>query len=213
MSNDALILYGDDNWTSPYVFSCFVALREKALPFEMRLLNLARKETFEAAYLHSSLTGRVPALVHGDFWLSESSAIVEYLEDAFPAPGHPAIYPPSPRDRARARQLQAWVRSDLGLLREQRPTTVIFAHERPRPFTPPGETAAAHLLKVVDRVLAPGASTVFEHFSIVDVDLSLMLHRLIVPGDPVPDRLRTYAEQVWSRPSVREFVEKARPRH
>jgi hypothetical protein len=39
------------------------------------------------------LTARVPVLEHGAFPLSESSAIVEYLEDTFAPPRYPAMLP------------------------------------------------------------------------------------------------------------------------
>ena len=36
----SLVLYGSEMWNSPYVFTCFVALREKRLPFEVRIIAL-----------------------------------------------------------------------------------------------------------------------------------------------------------------------------
>jgi glutathione S-transferase len=39
-----LTLYGDAFWISPYVFSCFVALREKGLPFAVVEVSLADGE-------------------------------------------------------------------------------------------------------------------------------------------------------------------------
>ena len=38
-----------------------------------------------------------------------------------------------------------------------------------------------------------------------------MFHRLILNGDPLPDRLRRYAERQWQRPSVKEWVDRERP--
>lgn len=40
--------------------------------------------------------------------------------------------------------------------------------------------------------------------------LGFMLHRLILNGDPVPPRVRAYAEAQWQRPAVREWVEQRR---
>ena len=64
-----LTLYVDDQWTSPYAMSAFVALREKQLAFDVVELSLSKKETFAPGYRDAALTGRVPALKHGDFWL------------------------------------------------------------------------------------------------------------------------------------------------
>ena len=41
---------------------------------------------------------------------------------AFPAPTHPPLLPALPQPRARARQLLAWIRSDLMPIREERAT-------------------------------------------------------------------------------------------
>src|SRR5690349_14475970 len=103
MAEPALTLTVDSFWFSPYAFSCYVALQEKALPFEVRAMSLPDKEHQRPEYQRQSLTGRIPMLQHGEFTLSESSAIVEYLDDAFP--GTPRALPTSVRDRARARQI------------------------------------------------------------------------------------------------------------
>jgi len=79
-------LFIDSNHLSPYAMSAFVALREKAIPFELALVDLQRGEHLAAGYAGVSSTLRVPTLSHDGFNLSESSAICEYLEEAFPAP-------------------------------------------------------------------------------------------------------------------------------
>src|SRR5205814_3354045 len=89
--NVAMLLFGNSVFTSPYVLSCFVALREKGLAFEMKTVALDLGAQNDPTFAKQSLTSRVPMLVDGDFALSESSAIVEYLEDAYPAPGHPRV--------------------------------------------------------------------------------------------------------------------------
>ena len=108
MADEGLILWGERNFVSPYVFSCFVALREKRLDFELRTMSLDAGEHREGDYPARSLTGRVPALQHGDFWLAESSAIDEYLEELFPPPAYttcsaPACSPTDPAQPPRSR--------------------------------------------------------------------------------------------------------------
>src|SRR6266702_59174 len=100
-----LVLYGNAMWSSPYVLSCFVGLTEKELPFDVRTVALHEGEQRSAPYVETSFTARVPALVDGAFSLSESSAIIEYLEDKWPAPGHRALLPRDLHQRARARQI------------------------------------------------------------------------------------------------------------
>src|SRR4051812_37367720 len=120
---DRITLFVDKFWISPYVFSCFVALEEKGLAFDTEVDSVYTGGHREPSYRDPSITGRVPALRHGDFWVAESSAIVEYLEDAFPAV---KVLPVDVKERARARQVMAFVRSDLMPIREERPTTTLF---------------------------------------------------------------------------------------
>ena len=55
-----------------------------------------------AAYKAIVPAGTIPAIVHDDLVLAESETIVEYLEEAFPAP---PLLPEGAADRARCRQL------------------------------------------------------------------------------------------------------------
>lgn len=211
MANEhRIVLHTDAYWISPYVFSCFVALHEKALPFETSTVSLNDKEQERPAYRDRSLTARVPALEHGDFWLAESSAILEYLDDAFPAPGHQRVLPEGIRERARARQILAWIRSDLGALRDERPTTTMFYERATAPLSPAGEAAAQKLIRVADLAIPEGATSLFGEWSIADSDLAFMLHRLLLNGHEVPSKLRAFAEAQWTRPSVRGFIERTR---
>lgn len=206
-----LILYGEKFWHSPYVFSAFVALKEKGLPFETRILDLDQGEQRTSEYLTSSLTGRVPAIDHGGFVLSESTAIVEYLEDAFPAPQWPRLLPEDMKARARARQIMGWLRSDLMPLREERSTDTMFYEHATAPLGALAQAAADRLLFVADRLVPEGGAPLFGTFGIADADLSFMLHRLILSGDPVPEKVRRYASVQWERESIREYVGAKRP--
>ena len=206
-----LVLYSDSLWESPYVYSCFVALHEKELAYEVRTVSLERQEHHLPEFRDRSLTARVPALVHGDFWLTESTAIVDYLEEAFPAPAFRTVLPAGLRERARARQIMAWLRSDLGPLRVERPTSSIFFEPTREPLSEPARVAGGKLVRVASAVVPEGSTTMFEDFSVADADLALALMRLVANGDDLPARLRTYAETVWQEPSVHAFVARQRP--
>jgi glutathione S-transferase len=207
-----LILFGDKDLASPYVMSVGIALAEKGLPYELERIDLSRKENLDDTYRTRSLTARVPTLVHGDFSLSESSAIDEYLEDRFPPPDYPPIYPFDLEKRARARQVQAWVRSDLMPIRIERNTTVVFFGARLKPLSAEAQESASRLFSAVDALLPSGAENLFGDWCIADTDLALMLNRLAMHEDVMPDRLRDYARQQWSRPSVKDWLALDRPR-
>jgi len=207
---DDLVLYGSDRFTSPYVFSAFVTLEEKGVPFQLEVLSLERKEHERPEYARPSVTGKVPALRHGDFWLAESSAIDEYVDEVFGPPAHPRLYPDDPRRRGRVRMVQSFLRSDLAPLRRERPTTSFFHGEPVAPLGPEARAAAEKLFRVAEQVLPPGASFIAGQFTPGDADLALMLQRLVANGDPCPERLAAYARAVFARPSVRGWLSRTR---
>ncbi len=204
-------------WTSPYVLSCFVALTEKKLPFEVQTVKLHEAAQRSAAYVQTSFTARVPALVDGDFSLSESSAIVEYLDDKWPAPGHAALLPRDLQQRARARQLMAWLRSDLMPLREERSSEYVFYPSETlppyAPLSPVAQRAVAKLVSFAERVVPADGGALFGAWCIADTELAMMLQRLVRTNVPVPAPLRAFAEREWQRPSVQGYVNASRPPH
>lgn len=208
MSQGPLHLYVDSLFTSPYAMSVFVALREKGLAFETLTLDLDAGQNQAADYARRSLTQRVPTLVDGDFALSESSAITEYLDQAYP---ETRVYPADVQQRARARQVQAWLRSDLLPIRQERSTLVVFCGQKRPPLSAEAQAAATKLITAAQALLADNREYLCGQWSIADVDLAVMLNRLILNGDPVPAQLVAYAQRQWQRPSVREWVELRRP--
>lgn len=212
----SLLLYGNATWTSPYVLSCFVALRAKELAFEVRDVALQYGAQWEPPYAAKSLTARVPMLVDGDFALSESSAIDEYLEEAYAPPGHARILPAGVRERARARQVMAWLRSDLMPIREERSAEYVFyPHEVLAPLAPlsaHAQRSVGKLLAVAEQLIPSDTGPLFGAWCVADTDLAMMLQRLLKTGFDLPQRLRAYAETQWKRPAVQEFCAHARPR-
>jgi glutathione S-transferase len=198
------ILHADHVYASPWAMSVFVALSEKGLPFTVATVDLAAGQQYGSAFAGRALTARVPALEIDGFALTESMAITEYLEECFPAPAHQSLYPHDRRQRAQARQIQGWVRTDLPALRMERDTETLFLGKASAPFTPDGHAAAAKLIHVAAQLV--DGPNLFGAWSIADVDLSVMLMRLIVNGDPVPQALAHYAAGQWQRPSVQQWL-------
>lgn len=203
-----MILFADAQFTSPYAMSVFVALKEKQIPFELKTIDLDAGGNHAEEYAIHSLTQRVPTLITGDFALSESSAITEHLEDVHP---HPAIYPTEVKLRARARQVQAWLRSDLLAIRLERSTNVIFYGPNDAPLSEAAQRATSKLFKAAEGLLARESDNLFGSWTIADVDLALMLNRLALNGDMVPPKLREYAQRQWDRESVQAWVKLRRP--
>lgn len=201
-----VVLWSDANFFSPYVMSVYVSLREKGLPFSVKRVDLDEGEHRGTAYDRVSLTHRVPTLQMDSFLLSESSAISEYLEERFPAPDFTRLYPQDREKRARAREIQAWLRSDFIPLRQQRPTEVVFNAAQLGPLDDAGQRSASQLITAVERLLPEGQQNVFGEWCVADTDLALMLNRLVLHGDAVPQRLADYAYFQWQRASVQLWL-------
>jgi glutathione S-transferase len=196
----------DSDFTSPWALSAYAALTHKGLEFSVRSVNLAQRQNREPDFVARSLTARVPLLRHGEFFVTESSAIAEYLEELLPPPDAPALYPRDAYGRARARQLQAWLRSDLQPIRNERPTEVIFISPSQKPLSARANACAQHLYDVAGKLLAQGNTHLFGNWSIADLDLAVMLKRLVANDDPVPQRLVDYVDAQWQIDPVQRWL-------
>jgi glutathione S-transferase len=104
-----LLYYGSG---SPYAWRAQLALEHKALPYELKVLSFAAGDTRKPEFLALNPRHRVPVLVDGDFVLYESSAIVEYLDEAYPGRGAP-LFPGDARTRAIARRFICEIDEDF----------------------------------------------------------------------------------------------------
>jgi len=95
-----IVVYGFPR--STFVNIVRLVLTYKQLPYAFHDLE---PEMGKASHLELHPFDRVPILRHGDFTLYETSAIVGYLEDAFPKP---PLQSDRIRDRAR---MQQWISS------------------------------------------------------------------------------------------------------
>lgn len=88
---------------------------------------------------------------------------------------------------------------------------MVFYRLIARPLSDAAQRAAHKLLRVAEQVLPPDSDYLFGEWSIVDVDLALMLNRLRLNGDELPQRLADYAALQWQRPSVQAWLDLPRP--
>jgi glutathione S-transferase len=86
-----------------------IALQWTGQPFELEILDKASMKA--PAYLAINPTGAVPAIVDGDFVLTQNAAIMGYIADTYPEAG--LTGDGSARQRAEANRWLAFVNSDL----------------------------------------------------------------------------------------------------
>ncbi|XP_054778513.1 glutathione S-transferase zeta class-like [Prosopis cineraria] len=70
-------------WRSSCAFRVRIALNLKGIKYEYKAVNLLKGEQSDPDFLKLNPVGFVPVLVDGDFVISDSYAIIMYLEDKF----------------------------------------------------------------------------------------------------------------------------------
>jgi len=89
-----------------------IALHLKGLAFESRYIHLLRSggENWKPEYRRQNPLGFVPTLIDGSQSITQSLAIIEYLDECHP---DPPLLPKDKRDRAWVRALAQLVASDI----------------------------------------------------------------------------------------------------
>ena len=94
-----------------------IALNLKGLAWEYVAVDLRAEAHLNDTFKALNPQGLVPALVEGDLVLTQSPAIIEWLEERYP---QPPLLPAMPDDRARVRALAAVVGCDIHPLNNRR---------------------------------------------------------------------------------------------
>jgi glutathione S-transferase len=191
-----------------------IALAEKGLAFERDLAPFTQTEGYSPRHpevLKHNPKRQVPVLIHGDLALFDSTVIIEYLEDAFPAP---ALFPKEPRARARCRLLELF--ADEILLAAIKP---LMHRNEPGAAARPDWTAREDAARLALEALAAHYAK-FESelgdgeflcgaFGAADIAAFLQLlyaQRLAGPSMRPFPRLWTWYRRVKARPSVSHVV-------
>lgn len=107
-------------WRSTAAWRVRLALAAKGLAHDSIAVNLVQGQQRSTGHLALNLQGLVPVLEHDGLVLTQSLAIMEYLDEVFP---DPPLLPADPAGRARVRAAALIVAADvhpLGNLRVQR---------------------------------------------------------------------------------------------
>jgi glutathione S-transferase len=167
----SIILYGMP--MSPYVRKALAFANEKGLLLESRDQRVNwPKGTFESDFLMCSPFGKVPALRDGEFTLSDSSAIIAYLDALHPEPN---LIPIEPRARAKT----VWFDEFADTIAAP-PVSKIFANRvfLPRFIGQAGDEAIAEktereeltpILNYLELLVPPSGYLVEDRFTLADL--------------------------------------------
>lgn len=188
-----------------------IALLEKGLAYEARMIaDLSDAETM-AAFRALWPTGKIPLLQDGERIVPETSIQIEYLDAAYP--DSPALLPAEFEARLLARLWDRLFDHYVMIPMQRYVAQYIPPREAPDPL------ALADAEKTLDlayglieaRVGAPWAAGA--DFSMADCAAApaLFYAALIRPFAPDQPRLAAYHDRLMARRSVQQVIEAARP--
>jgi maleylpyruvate isomerase len=99
-----------DYWRSSAAYRVRIALNLKGLDYTQTSIDLRAGDQRNAGYLELNPQGLVPFLRDGEVGLSQSLAIIEYLEERHP---EPPLLPDEPVRRAQARAIALSIACDI----------------------------------------------------------------------------------------------------
>jgi glutathione S-transferase len=213
MSETPVLYIGEKN-VSSWSMRAWVALTYKGVVFEERTISLPADKD-RALRRKISPTGKVPVLHHAGVVIPDSLAIIEYLEEAFPPPAHPPLWPRDRAERATARWLAAAMHSGFMDVREGMSFNLCFLPQVPH-ATAAATAEAREVLALwewaMSRAEHPVGPFLCGTFSAADVMFATMAVRLRafrVPTGDFPNAAQ-YMDVVLDAPPVRAWLDEAR---
>jgi glutathione S-transferase len=137
-----------------------LCLQAKGLRFERAHVDLLRLEQYSPSFLAVNAAGQVPVLVHGDSVITQTNAILEYLDETFP---EPALMPHDALGRWRVRVWAKILNEDIA------PSVSQLAWHRYTRSRLTGDQLA-HLRRLVARISIPERREVWMSACAEEVD-------------------------------------------
>jgi glutathione S-transferase len=203
-----MILYGSS--MSPYVRKTLAYISEKGLTVELKAIGLGNQDP---AFREASPFGKMPGFRDGDFAISDSTAIITYLEAKHPTP---ALLPADPKSRARTVWYEEFADTILVACMSKLFFNRVVA---PRFLGQPGDLAAADkaqaeelppLLDYIEKVMPASGHLVDDRLSLADLAVASPFVNFAhvgveVDGSKHP-RTRAFVEAILARPSFAPIV-------
>ena len=108
MEDKDLVLY--TYFRSSSAYRVRIVLYYKDIPFQSHPIHLLKNEQLSKDFVEKNAMAQVPLLEQGDFHLSQSMAIIEYLDEAFAGP---KIFPKDMYSKAIVRQMCEIINSGI----------------------------------------------------------------------------------------------------
>ena len=198
------LIFANRNYSS-WSLRAWLVLRHFGIPFDEELV-LLNGEGWKETIRKKSPSGKVPVLVDGDVTVPETIAIIEYLNDKYPAKG---IWPSNRIERALARAAAAEMHGGFAALRNAAPMNLRASH--------PGKVDADEVaddLRRIERlwgelISRSGGPYLFGSFTAADAMFAPVATRIRTYDLPVTDLAQEYVEAIYALPAFQEWLAEA----
>lgn len=184
----------------------YVTLTEAGAPFEVRAVNMGKRQHMSADYLKLNPKHKVPLLVVDGEALSENVAIQQWIHRNYPAA---RLLPADPMKELKAISLMAWCASGihpyLGIINT--PTRVCDMPGSEDSVKRVSAGLVAEAFKIADDLLA-GRDWFFDHFTAADAHFFWCFRRgTQLKLDVTPFKnCQAHFERMQKRPSVQKLA-------
>jgi glutathione S-transferase len=203
-----MIIYGSS--MSPFVRKTIVFAEEKGLDFEV---VMAGGQGGPPEFREASPFGKMPGFKDGDFLISDSTAIITYMDAIKPEPN---LIPTDPKARART----IWYEEFGDTIVAGCGGKIFFNRVvSPKFFGRPGDLAAADeaqrtefpkLIDYLERVLPASGYLVEDRFTLADIavvsPLVTMSHAECSVNDGTHPRSAAYVAKISARPAFAQLI-------
>ena len=198
------LIFGNRTYSS-WSLRAWLVLRHFGIAFDEEMVPLSG-EGWRENIRRKSPSGKVPVLVDGDVTIPETIAIMEYLNDKYPAKG---IWPSSRVERALARAAAAEMHGGFSALRNAAPMNLRASH--------PGKVdpdEVADDLKRLERlwgelISRSGGPYLFGQFTAADAMFAPVATRIRTYELAVSDLAAEYVEAIYALPAFQEWLAEA----
>ena len=198
------LIFANRNYSS-WSLRAWLVLKHFGIAFDEELV-LLNGEGWQETIRKKSPSGKVPVLVDGDLVLPESLAIIEYLNDKYPAKG---IWPSNRVERALARAAAAEMHSGFTALRTAAPMNLRASH----PGKVDLDTVAGDLKRIErlwgDLLSRSGGPYLFGQFTAADAMFAPIATRIRTYELPTTDLAGEYVEAIYALPAFQEWFTEA----
>jgi len=116
---------------SPYSRAVHMTLEALEVPYDLKVVNLMKKEQHNPDFLKINPRGKIPAIKIGGFCLSESCAIATFLMNQYASDKNQHMYPKDPKERSKVDKILYLMQDVFDAMIKWLPRDYIFGDGMP----------------------------------------------------------------------------------